>query len=70
MDIRALRKIRHDGKLYCHGESIKKVKKEDAERLISMGAAEELQEKQNEKNNQNEQDQVTEEDKKNKNQSE
>lgn len=40
MDIRVLNKIRHNGKIYAHGDIIKKIKKDEGERLIQLSVAE------------------------------
>lgn len=40
MDIKALANIKHNGKWYGPGDGIKKVKKEDGERLVVLGVAE------------------------------
>lgn len=37
-----LSKIRHDGQIYNHGDTIKRIKREEGERLIKLGAAEEI----------------------------
>ncbi|MBU5214952.1 hypothetical protein [Heyndrickxia oleronia] len=39
MDLIALGTVKHNGKWFTNGEQIKKVKKEDGERLIDIGAA-------------------------------
>jgi hypothetical protein len=48
MDLKALGKVKHDGKWYDAGSTFK-VNKEEGERLIKMGAAEELQESEEER---------------------
>lgn len=39
MDVIALGSVKHNGKWFNEGDSIKKVKKEDGERLIELGVA-------------------------------
>ncbi|MEH7223858.1 hypothetical protein V7112_08555 [Bacillus sp. JJ1566] len=39
MDLIALGSVKHNGKWFNEGDSIKKIKKEDGERLIDMGVA-------------------------------
>lgn len=45
MDIRVLDNINHNGKSYKPYDIMHKVSKKDAERLISLGAAEEIEER-------------------------
>lgn len=42
MDLKVLDNINHNGKSYVKGEVMYKVSKKDAERLINLGAAEEV----------------------------
>lgn len=42
VDLTALSRVKHNGKWYIPGDEIKKVKKEDGDRLIYIGAAVEL----------------------------
>lgn len=44
MELIAKAKVKHNGKWYDPDSKISKVKKEDGERLISMGVAEEVEE--------------------------
>lgn len=44
MELKATAKIKHNGKWYSPGDEIKKVKKEDGERLIKLGVAKEDEE--------------------------
>jgi membrane protein involved in colicin uptake len=39
MDLIALGSVKHNGKWFSNGEPIKKVKKEDGERLLDLGIA-------------------------------
>lgn len=39
MDIKLKANVKHNGKWYKSGEEIKKVKKEDGERLVDLGVA-------------------------------
>ncbi|MBO1515049.1 DUF7210 family protein [Metabacillus bambusae] len=39
MDLVALGNVKHNGKWFNSGDSMKKVKKEDGERLVDMGVA-------------------------------
>jgi hypothetical protein len=41
VDLTALSRVKHNGNWYDPGDDIKKVKKEDGERLIEIGAAKE-----------------------------
>jgi membrane protein involved in colicin uptake len=41
LELKATAKIKHNGKWYSPGDDIKKVKKEDGERLIKLGVAKE-----------------------------
>lgn len=43
MNIRVLDNINHNGKGYKSGDIMNKVSKKDAERLINLGAAEEVE---------------------------
>lgn len=43
MDLKVLGKVKHDGKWYDAGSTIKKVTEEEGERLVKMGVAEEVQ---------------------------
>lgn len=62
MDIKVLGKIRHDRKVYDHGDTIKKIKREEGERLINLGAAEELGKKvENEVENEDDKKKINEE---------
>lgn len=47
MELKAKTNIKHNGKWYQPGEVIKKVKKEDGERLVDMDVAEEIEAKGN-----------------------
>jgi hypothetical protein len=49
MDLKALGKVKHDGKWFDAGSTFK-VNKEEGERLIKMGAAEVFEESEEEKN--------------------
>ncbi|WP_147393816.1 hypothetical protein [Ammoniphilus oxalaticus] len=42
MDVKATGVIKHGGKWFQSGDAIKKIKKEDGERLIFLGVAKEL----------------------------
>ncbi|WP_181444513.1 hypothetical protein [Bacillus sp. 03113] len=42
MELKVLTNIKHNSKWYKPNEEIKKVKKEDGDRLIELGAAEEI----------------------------
>ncbi|WP_366160568.1 hypothetical protein ABXS71_16845 [Bacillus infantis] len=44
MDIKAMGKVKHNGKWYDAGSTISNVKKDEGERLVKMGAAVELEE--------------------------
>jgi hypothetical protein len=43
MELKAKTNIKHNGKWYQPGEVIKKVKKEDGERLVDLKVAEEVE---------------------------
>lgn len=42
MELKATATIKHNGKWYKAGEDLKKVNKEDGERLVKLGAAKEI----------------------------
>lgn len=42
MEVKVIEKINHNGKDYAPGDVIKKIKAEDAQRLIELEVAEEL----------------------------
>lgn len=44
MDLKVSANVKHNGKWHEPGNELKKVKKEDGERLISLGVAEEIKE--------------------------
>lgn len=49
MDLKAQAKVKHDGKWYDAGSTISNVNQDEAERLVKMGAAVELEETEAEK---------------------
>lgn len=42
MEVKVLARVNHNGKDYGHGDIIKRIKEEDAKRLIDLEVAEEL----------------------------
>jgi hypothetical protein len=48
MDLKVTANVKHNGKWYKSGDALKKVKKEEGERLVELGAAEEVNEKKEE----------------------